>query len=169
MSSRTTGSRRSTSPTSSARPTRSTGSPATTRSEVAAVAPPGHQRRRKMMTQDGSGSAPRRRNRGPATTLTAAAAAFIIAATPILADQPGPAQPVVPAQITRDDIRSVAPALDQYTQDHVLHELWQRPGLTARERSIVTVSALIARNQTIEMPFYFGLALDNGVKPRELS
>jgi 4-carboxymuconolactone decarboxylase len=51
----------------------------------------------------------------------------------------------------------------------VLHELWQRPGLTARERSIVTVSALIARNQTIEMPFYFGLALDNGVKPRELS
>jgi 4-carboxymuconolactone decarboxylase len=31
------------------------------------------------------------------------------------------------------------------------------------------VSALIARNQTIDMPHYFNLALDNGVKPSELS
>src|SRR5215469_16490962 len=36
-------------------------------------------------------------------------------------------------------------------------------------RSIVTLAALIARNQTIEMPYYFNLALDNGVKPREIS
>ncbi|HWS97394.1 MAG TPA: carboxymuconolactone decarboxylase family protein, partial [Candidatus Methylomirabilis sp.] len=43
------------------------------------------------------------------------------------------------------------------------------PGLTARDRSIVTIAALIARNQTIEMPYYFNLALDNGVKPREIS
>ena len=33
----------------------------------------------------------------------------------------------------------------------------------------MTVAALIARNQTIEMPYYFNRALDNGVKPRELS
>jgi 4-carboxymuconolactone decarboxylase len=38
-----------------------------------------------------------------------------------------------------------------------------------RDRSIVTVAALIARNQTIEMPYYFNLALDNGVKPSEIS
>ena len=47
--------------------------------------------------------------------------------------------------------------------------LWKRPGLTPRDRSIVTIAALIARNQTIEMPYYFNLALDNGVKPREIS
>src|SRR5206468_12657389 len=35
--------------------------------------------------------------------------------------------------------------------------------------SIVTIAALIARNQTIEIPYYFNLALDNGVKPREIS
>ena len=35
--------------------------------------------------------------------------------------------------------------------------------------AVVTLAALIARNQTIEMPFYLGLALDNGVKPREVS
>jgi 4-carboxymuconolactone decarboxylase len=33
----------------------------------------------------------------------------------------------------------------------------------------VTLAALIARNQTIEMSYYFNLALDNGVKPREIS
>jgi 4-carboxymuconolactone decarboxylase len=34
--------------------------------------------------------------------------------------------------------------------------------------AIVTISALIARDQTIEMPYYFKLALDNGVKPCRL-
>src|SRR3989442_12021489 len=38
-----------------------------------------------------------------------------------------------------------------------------------RDRSIVTLAALIARDQTIEMPYYVNLALDNGVTPREIS
>ena len=63
----------------------------------------------------------------------------------------------------------VAPALEQYTQDRLLGEVWKRTGLTPRDRSIVTVAALIARNQTIEMPFYLNVALDNGVEPREIS
>lgn len=69
---------------------------------------------------------------------------------------------------TTNDIRMVAPALETYAQGP-LADLWKRPGLTPRDRSIVTISALIARNQTIEMPYYFNLALDNGVKPREIS
>ncbi len=69
---------------------------------------------------------------------------------------------------TIQDITMVAPALEKYAQGP-LAELWKRPGLTPRDRSIVTIAALIARNQTIEMPYYFNLALDNGVKPREIS
>jgi 4-carboxymuconolactone decarboxylase len=69
---------------------------------------------------------------------------------------------------TMNDITMVAPALEKYAQGP-LAGLWKRPGLTPRDRSIVTVAALIARNQTIEMPYYFNLALDNGVKPREIS
>ncbi|SRR6266702_1896666 len=69
---------------------------------------------------------------------------------------------------TVNDSRMVAPALEKYAQGPV-EELWKRPGLTPRDRSIVTIAALIARNQTIEMPYYFNLALDNGVKPREIS
>ncbi len=68
-----------------------------------------------------------------------------------------------------DGIRTVAPALEKYTQGRLFGEVWKRPGLSPRDRSIVTVAALIARNQTIEMPYYVNLALDNGVKPREIS
>ena len=69
---------------------------------------------------------------------------------------------------TINDVRMVAPALEKYAQGP-LADLWKRAGLTPRDRSIVTISALIARNQTIEMPYYFNLALDNGVKAREIS
>jgi 4-carboxymuconolactone decarboxylase len=69
----------------------------------------------------------------------------------------------------QEDMHMVAPALEKYTQDRLLGEVWKRPGLSARDRSIVTLAALIARNQTIEMAFYLNLALDNGVKPREIS
>src|SRR5438445_4601501 len=72
-----------------------------------------------------------------------------------------------PMQITKENSK-VAPALNKYAQG-TLAELWKRPGLSQRDRSIVTLTALIARNQTIEMARYTNLALDNGVKPREIS
>jgi 4-carboxymuconolactone decarboxylase len=70
--------------------------------------------------------------------------------------------------VTLDDVRTVAPALEKYAQGP-LAELWKRPGLALRDRSIVTLAALIARNQTAEMAHYLKLALDNHVKPREVS
>jgi len=94
------------------------------------------------------------------------ASLFLIAAASAEAEQArtGPA----PAP-TAEDIRAVAPALERYRQGALLGDLWKRPELSARDRSIVTVAALIARNQTIELPFYLNRALDNGVKPREIS
>jgi 4-carboxymuconolactone decarboxylase len=68
-----------------------------------------------------------------------------------------------------DDVRLVAPALEKYTQERLLGEVWKRPGLSARDRSIVTVAVLVARNHTVEMPYYVNLALDSGVKPSEIS
>jgi 4-carboxymuconolactone decarboxylase len=62
----------------------------------------------------------------------------------------------------------VAPALEKYAHGPLV-ELWKRPGLTPRDRGMITIAALIARNQTIEMPYHFNLALHNGVKPREIS
>ena len=70
---------------------------------------------------------------------------------------------------TDTDLRLVAPALEKYQQRTLFGELWKRPGLSPRDRSIVTLAVLIARNQTLDMPYYVDLALQNGVKPGEVS
>src|ERR1700731_559397 len=75
----------------------------------------------------------------------------------------------LPSVLSCDDVRAVSPALEHYTKGPLLDGLWKRPEMSPRDRSVVTVAALIARIQTIEMPFHFALALDNGVKPSELS
>jgi 4-carboxymuconolactone decarboxylase len=67
------------------------------------------------------------------------------------------------------DLKSVSPAFERYTTQTLLDGLWKRPQLSPRDRSIVTLSVMIARGQTIEMPFHLRLALDNGVKPAEIS
>src|SRR4051812_40223546 len=72
-------------------------------------------------------------------------------------------------RLSPDDVRQVAPALERYTQDRLYGEVWNRPGLTKRDRSLVTITALIARGQTAAMPYYFNQALENGVKPAEIS
>jgi 4-carboxymuconolactone decarboxylase len=70
---------------------------------------------------------------------------------------------------TLDDMRMVSPALEYYTTNVVLGDLWKRPQLSARDRSIVTLSVLIARNQSAEMPYYLDLALDSGLQASEIS
>ncbi len=61
----------------------------------------------------------------------------------------------------REDVRMVAPALEKYAQGTLLGDVWKRPGLNGRDRSIVTLAALIARNQTVEMAYYLNVALDD--------
>jgi 4-carboxymuconolactone decarboxylase len=80
-----------------------------------------------------------------------------------------PRSNTVPSGLTPEDVRMVSPALELYRQNLLMGDLWKRPDLSPRDRSIVTVAALITRNQVIEMPYYFNLALDNGVKPGEIS
>lgn len=70
--------------------------------------------------------------------------------------------------ITPEDVLAVSPALAQYTKTAV-ESVWKRPGLSARDRSIVTVATLIARMQTVGMPHYFAKALDSGVTAAALS
>ncbi len=64
--------------------------------------------------------------------------------------------------------KAFLPSLEKYAEGPQA-ELWKRPRLSPRDRSVVTLAALIARNQTIELPKYLSLALDNGVKPREIA
>jgi 4-carboxymuconolactone decarboxylase len=68
-----------------------------------------------------------------------------------------------------DDVRFVSPALDRYSQATLLGEVWKRPELSPRDRSVVTVAALIARDHLADLPYHVYLALDNGVTPGEIS
>jgi 4-carboxymuconolactone decarboxylase len=99
--------------------------------------------------------------------LAAALAALSLVAS--ASAQASPTQTLPRPMLTLDDVHTVAPALEKYAQGTLLGDLWKRPGLAPRDRSIVTLAALIARNQTIELDHYLDLALDNGVQPREIS
>ena len=70
---------------------------------------------------------------------------------------------------SHDDLASVSPALEHYRRELLEANLWKRPQLSPRDRSIVTLAALIARNQVAEQAHYLELALDNGVRPSEIS
>src|SRR5437016_1716047 len=91
--------------------------------------------------------------------------AMTLASLSLLASSVAQADPTK----AREDVRGVAPALEKYRQDALFGDLWKRPGLNLRDRSIVTLAALITRNQTAEMAQYLNFALDNGVKPAEIS
>jgi 4-carboxymuconolactone decarboxylase len=75
----------------------------------------------------------------------------------------------LPQAPSLEDIRTVSPALERYTTGALLGDLWKRPQLSARDRSIVTLSVLIARDQVVEMPYYLNLALDSSVRPGEIA
>lgn len=77
--------------------------------------------------------------------------------------------PPTAGHLTDDDVRAVSPALEHYAKGPLLNDLWKRPELSPRDQSLVMIAAVIARIQTVEMPAQFALALDNGVKPAELS
>jgi 4-carboxymuconolactone decarboxylase len=67
------------------------------------------------------------------------------------------------------ELQTVSPALERYRQTTLFGDLWRRPDLSPRDRSIVTLAALIARNQSRELPSYLEMALDYGVTPGEIS
>jgi 4-carboxymuconolactone decarboxylase len=63
---------------------------------------------------------------------------------------------------------SIAPALADYTDTVLFGDVWERPGLSKRDRSLITVATLVALYRTNELPFHLRKALDNGVSRNEL-
>ena len=74
-------------------------------------------------------------------------------------DQPSPAQQL---------IGDYAPKLVELTDDVLFGDVWERPGLSKRDRSLVTVSALVALNRLEQLPGHLRRAIDNGVTEEEL-
>jgi 4-carboxymuconolactone decarboxylase len=69
---------------------------------------------------------------------------------------------------TRERIGDVAPKLVELTERVLFGDVWERPGLSKRDRSLITVTALVAMNRTEQLPFHLSRALENGVTKDEL-
>jgi 4-carboxymuconolactone decarboxylase len=71
-------------------------------------------------------------------------------------------------KVRRGPYADVAPALDEITQSVLFGEVWERPGLSKRDRSLITVATLVALYRTNELSFHLKRALENGVTRDEL-
>jgi 4-carboxymuconolactone decarboxylase len=68
----------------------------------------------------------------------------------------------------RNAFADIAPALGEYTDKVLFGDVWKRPGLSPRDRSLITVATLVALYRTNELPFHLKRALENGVTKDEL-
>jgi len=65
-------------------------------------------------------------------------------------------------------IGDIAPKLAQLTDEVLFGDVWERPQLSKRDRSLVTCAALVATGKTEQMSFHFPRAIENGVTQEEL-
>lgn len=68
----------------------------------------------------------------------------------------------------RRSIGDIAPKLAELTDDVLFDDVWNRPELAARDRSLITVAALVAGGDAGQLSFHLGRAKDNGVTETEL-
>lgn len=66
------------------------------------------------------------------------------------------------------DVRGFAPKLAALTDDVLFEDVWNRPELSARDRSLITVAVLTAGGNTEQLGFHLGRAVENGVTRDEL-
>ena len=67
----------------------------------------------------------------------------------------------------REKVSTVAPALVELSKRVLFGEVWERPGLSKRDRSMITVAALIALNRGEQLTGHIDRALANGVTQEE--
>lgn len=106
------------------------------------------------------------------TIRNASVAAFLLGAAPFegsaqaqTATQPGTVKPPSRAQQLMGDI---APKMADLTDNVLFGDVWERPGLAKRDRSLITVAALIALNRPEQLRSHMALARTNGVKEEEI-
>jgi 4-carboxymuconolactone decarboxylase len=99
--------------------------------------------------------------------MTAASTSALAQSTPA---QPAPSAPPAATQQTRAQqlMGGIAPKLTELTDNLLYADIWARPQLSRRDRSLVTVSALIAMNRPDQLRSHLGLARQNGLTEEEL-
>src|SRR6202011_451738 len=65
--------------------------------------------------------------------------------------------------------QKIVPGLAALTDEVLFGDVWRRPELSPRDRSLVTIAVLIATGKPAQLAGHLGRALDNGVQPSEAS
>jgi 4-carboxymuconolactone decarboxylase len=73
-----------------------------------------------------------------------------------------------PVTAARKALGDLAPKLVELTDQVLFGDMWERPQLSKRDRSMITCAALVATGKTEQMGFHFPRAIQNGVTHEEL-
>src|SRR5271169_3147866 len=77
--------------------------------------------------------------------------------------------PVTPPSPAREQVRPIVPKLIDLTDKVVFGDVWERPELSKRDRSLITVAALTALYRPEQLRGHIARALANGVTKDEIS
>src|SRR5207302_11298004 len=77
--------------------------------------------------------------------------------------------PVQPTSPAREAIRGTVPKLAEISDTLISGEVWERPGLSKRDRSLITVATLLALGREKQLEGHLARALANGVTRDEIS
>lgn len=67
-----------------------------------------------------------------------------------------------------DDVNALAPEFMKFTREVLFGDIWKRPGISAREKSLVTITILATTNRLEQIDFHLGFGLDNGLTEQEI-
>jgi 4-carboxymuconolactone decarboxylase len=73
-----------------------------------------------------------------------------------------------PSDAARQRLAEIAPKLADLSEKVLFGDVWERPQLSKRDRSLITCSALVALGKTEQMATHFPRAIENGVTQEEL-
>ena len=74
-----------------------------------------------------------------------------------------------PPSANREKVRATVPKLIDLTEHVLFGDVWERPALSKRDRSLITCAALVALNRTEQLKGHLERALNNGVTADEIS
>jgi len=68
----------------------------------------------------------------------------------------------------REEVRPVVPKLIELSESVLFGDVWERPQLSKRDRSLITVATLVALYRSDQLPGHIERALTNGVTREEI-
>ncbi len=71
--------------------------------------------------------------------------------------------------LDKETLAQVAPKLAELSNDVLFNDIWARKELSPRDRSLITLSALVAMGRLQQLPWHLNFARQNGVSDEEIT